>query len=206
MKNRIKELMKARGLSRDDLAEAIGAHPVTLSKLMSGARRLNSDWIEKIAAALQVAPEALFAAVPALRTVTVRGRVEAGAWAESFEWPEDMWYDVAIPNDPDLHGQALFGLETRGPSMNRRYPEGTVVVVTDQADLKVGRRYVIEREKPDGTFEATVKRLWQDESGARWLVPESDDPRHQQPIAIGGDDGETVRVRGRVVYSVQKED
>ena len=37
-------------------------------------------------------------------------------------------------------------------------------------------------------------------------MPESTDPRHQQPIEIDGDNGDTVRMVGRVRYSVQRED
>ncbi len=93
--------------------------------------------------------------------------------------------------------------------MNKRYPEGTVLVFTDAMerpeDLVPGKRYLIERERADGLREATVKKLWQDEHGALWLVPESDDPRFQEAIALDGSDGDTIRILGRVKYAVTRE-
>jgi len=212
MANRIKELMKQRGLSRDAVADALDTHPVTVSKLISGRMKLTTEWMERFAAVLKVQPADLLSDAPTnMRRVKVRGRVEAGAWEEAFEWPEDDWYEVAIPDDPALRGEDLFGGVTHGPSMNRRYPEGSVLIfVSTQRrgeQLRVGKRYLVERERADGLREATVKRVWRDDAGALWLIPESDDPRYQEPISIGGvTEDQTVRIVGRVVYSVQRED
>lgn len=148
---------------------------------------------------------------PGLRTVQVSAHVEAGYWADHWEWADDEKYDVVVPRDPELDGFTLKAAETRGPSMNRRYPERTIVVFTDpeetQESPRVGKRYVVQRTRNDGAMEHTVKLLHQDEKGKFWLVPESTDPLFQQPIPIGDDDGETVEVRlvGRVRYSVQRE-
>lgn len=93
--------------------------------------------------------------------------------------------------------------------MNKRYPDGTVLVFTDALerpeDLIAGKRYIVERERADGLREATVKKLWQDEYGAMWLLPESDDPRFQEAIPINGEDGDMVRILGRVRFSVTRE-
>lgn len=210
MRNRIKELMKLRGLSRDDVADEIGAHPVTVSKLISGKTPLNTHWLEKLGKAFAVPPEQILSAPPSVRMVKVRQHVQAGHWAEALEWQQDDWYDVAIPDDPALLKFDLFGAETKGPSMNRRYPEGTVVICTKmietREDIQPGKRYIVERERPDGMREATVKLLWLDDSGKFWLLPESDDPRYQEPIAVDEIDDATVTIVGRVRYSVQRED
>lgn len=210
MQNRIKELMKLRKLSRDDVAAAIEAHPITVSKLIGGKTPLNSHWLEKLSAVFGVPPEQIIAAPSNVRIIRVQQHVQAGAWAESNQWDEDDWYDVAIPDDPALRMISLFGAETRGPSMNKRYPERTVVVVDSMIEtgepLQLGKRYIVERERPDGLREATVKQLWKDEAGRLWLLPESTDPLYQAPIALDGSEGDTVRIVGRVRYSVQKED
>lgn len=146
-------------------------------------------------------------AVP--RMVRVKGYVQAGHWSETWELPDDDQYEVAVPNDAALAGVTLHAAETRGPSMNRRYPEGTVLVFADAIEsgeeFIAGKRYIIERERADGLKEATVKRLWQDEAGQFWLLPESDDPRFQEPIAVDGGDDDTIRIVGRVRYSVSRE-
>lgn len=210
MANRIKYLMKERNLSRDDVAAGIDAHPITVSKLISGKMKLTQQWMDKLATVFNVTPEQIIAAPANTRTIKVRSHVEAGAWEAHNEWPEDEWYDVAIPDDPAYRSFELFGAETRGPSMNRRYPERTVLIHTDLIDtgerLEIGKRYVVERERPDGTRETTVKTLSRDEDGKLWLMPESSDPRYQTPIPIDDALDAVVRVIGRVIYSVQREE
>lgn len=144
------------------------------------------------------------------RVVKVKAHVQAGVFAESWEWDDHDWYEVAVPADDALLGFKLYAAETRGPSMNRRWPEGTVVVFTNVEETKespvVGKRYIVEREKMGGEREHTVKRLTQDANGKQWLMPESDDPRFQTPIDVEiGVEGETVKIIGRVWYSVVRE-
>jgi phage repressor protein C with HTH and peptisase S24 domain len=145
----------------------------------------------------------------AARTVPVSGFVEAGAFAEIWDMPEDDWYDVPVPDDARLAQYQLYAAEARGPSMNRRYPEGTVLIYTNLNDtneeLVFGKRYIVERERADGLREATVKTLWRDENGKAWLLPESTDPRYQEPIPIEGGENDTVRIVGRVRYAVTRE-
>lgn len=210
MLSRIKTLMKERRLSRDDVADELGVHPVTVSKLLNGKMKLTMDYIEGFARIFNLSPDQILAEPTHTRVVKVRGFLEAGAWSEATEWDEHDWYDVAIPDDPTLRSVPLYAGEIRGPSMNKRYPERTVAVFTHLADsgeqLTVGKRYVVERERADGLREATVKALWRDDGGRMWLIPESDDPRFQEPIPLEGGENDTVRVLGRVRYSVQRED
>lgn len=210
-KLRVKEILKKKGLSQVWLADKLAAHPVTISnKLKAGnVDKLDIEWLTRIAEALDVPLESLFVEPVPARSVPVVGEVQAGEWAESWQWPEDDWQTVPVRDTPGLGAVRLFGVVTRGPSMNRRYPEGTVLVVADIVDtgeeLKPGKRYVVERERADGHYEATVKTLWIDENGKAWLLPESTDPRFQTPIAVDGDDGETIRIIGRVVRAVMEE-
>lgn len=197
-------------MKNSDLAEKLGVHNVTVSRLITGRIQLTQEWLDRLGEALNTSPESILFDTKPLRTVHVRAYVEAGVWAESNEWDEEEWYDVAVPNDPDLANYKLYGAEARGPSMNKRYPEGTVLIFTDaietEEEIKVGSRYIVERERADGLRECTIKTLIRDETGKYWLMPESSDPRHQQPIEIDGDNGDTVRMMGRVRYSVQRED
>ncbi len=56
MKNFIAQLRKEKNLTQEDLAERAGTTVVQISRLETGARRLNSTWLEKISAALDVQP------------------------------------------------------------------------------------------------------------------------------------------------------
>lgn len=147
--------------------------------------------------------------VTSARMVRVKGFVQAGHWAETWEWPDDDQYTVPVPFDEGLSPFSLYGAETRGPSMDKRYPQGTVLIFTDaietHEDVEIGARYIVERERPDGMREATVKTLWRDDAGEMWLLPESNDPRFQEPIPVNGDDDDTIRIVGRVRYAVSRE-
>lgn len=55
MKNRIRELRIARGLSQEDLAQAIGRQKALVSKLENGKIKLNQQYMELLAGALSCA-------------------------------------------------------------------------------------------------------------------------------------------------------
>lgn len=211
MKLRVKEILKEKGLTQVWLAGELGVNTVTLSRKLNrkNVDKLDIKWMTRIADALHVEPAALIKRPISARSIPVIAYVQAGEWAESWEWEEEDRYEVPVTQDPLFENFRLIGVETRGPSMNRVYPEGTVLILTDYSetgeDLIIGKRYVVERERADGLREATVKTLWKDENGRMWLIPESSDPRYQQPIALDGDDGETIRIIGRVRYALRRE-
>lgn len=60
MSNRIREIRVAKGWTQAELADHIDTSPSVVSGLESGKTRLNSGWIEKICAAFDIAPWALF--------------------------------------------------------------------------------------------------------------------------------------------------
>ncbi|WP_281407697.1 XRE family transcriptional regulator [Mesorhizobium sp. B2-4-6] len=207
----IAKIREAKGLSQGELADMLDMHVTNLNKIERGKSSPSMARFEQIAAKLGVSVSDLFAEIPAMgtRLVTVKGFVQAGHWAETWEWSDDDQYQVPIEDDPALRPFQLHAAETRGPSMNKRYPEKTVLVFTDiietGAALELGKRYIVERERADGLREATVKTLWRDEAGKIWLLPESDDPRFQEPFPIEGGEDDTVRVIGRVVGSWSRE-
>jgi transcriptional regulator with XRE-family HTH domain len=53
-KNRIAEERKARGMTQQQLADAVGAHWITISKLERGRIKLTTDWLDKLAKPLGV--------------------------------------------------------------------------------------------------------------------------------------------------------
>lgn len=146
-----------------------------------------------------------------LRHVEVQAHVQAGVWAETWEWEEDDKYLVAVPDYPDTRQFRLHAVEARGTSMNKRYPDGTVLVFTDVNETREpkipGKRYIVERRRLSGEIEHTVKLLHADAEGKLWLMPESDDPRFQEAISLeeGARDGDVVVIIGRVVAAVLKE-
>ena len=53
-RNRIAAERKARGMTQQQLADAVGAHWITISKLERGHIKLTTDWLEKLAKPLGV--------------------------------------------------------------------------------------------------------------------------------------------------------
>lgn len=216
--NRLKEKRMAAGLTQEALAEAADTSRGTIAKIEGGSRQLSVHWAQRFAPHVDATPAQLMfddsmlldSATSRVRMVQVKAHVQAGDWTERDHWADSEFYDVAVPTDPHLDGFTLYAAETRGPSMNKRYPEGSVLIFTDiietGEEIEPGRRYVVERQRADGLCEVTVKTLWLDDEGHPWLVPESEDPRHQQPIGINGNnEEETIRIMGRVRYAVLKE-
>lgn len=220
MENELQKVVVRRldelGLGPVEAATKAGLERTYIRDIVQGKKHsVRTDKLEALARALQLDPSDLSLSKATashdagVRHVDVKGFVQAGHWAETWEWSDDDVYSVPVPDDPALRPFMLHAAETRGPSMNKRYPEKTVLVFSDVietgASLELGRRYIVERERADGLREATVKTLWRDEAGKVWLLPESDDPRFQEPIPIDGNEDDTVRVVGRVVYAVSRE-
>ncbi len=218
IKNRLREL----GKTQVELGEKLGLPHARISEMIKGTRELKAREVPALAKYLEISAREVVEAFAGeleqvvenaikLRNVTVSLHAEAGVWQDSPEWSDpDEWYDVSIPADPAYHGIRLYGAEVRGPSINKRYAEGSVVIFTnvietDEAYIP-GRRYIVARtSKDNGQHEATVKLLHQDKEGGLWLMPESDDPRFQSPIKLDHDPDYEIRIVGRVVGSYQRE-
>ncbi len=206
---RVKELREQLGLTQSELARRLDIKPQAIQALEAGKVK-RPRFIVPLARELGVSPEFIEAGDsgrgPSIRRVYVRGSVQAGEWAEVWEWEKEDWYEVPVPAQRDIGNKALFAVETRGPSMNKRYPEGTILVCSDfyrdGEPFEIDRRYIVEVERLDGTVEATVKTLWEAEDKNLWLLPESTDPMFQTPIPLTGKEGETIRIVGRVRFSV----
>ncbi|WP_018390885.1 LexA family transcriptional regulator [Ancylobacter sp. FA202] len=208
--NRIRELRERLGLSMAQLGVRIGVEGSTINKLEKGETQLTTRWMTRLAPALEIDdPVEIIRPISNLRTVSVVGYVQAGQWREAITWDDEERYGVIVPRDKHLDGVRLEGYEVRGPSMNKIYPEGTVVIIASIIDTEEafipGKRYVINRQRGD-EVEGTVKTYHVDESGRRWLTPEST-MMEFQPISLddGHNEDTEIRALGRVMYSVRRE-
>ena len=209
--NRIAELTKSSRLTYGKVAERLDVHPVTIANLARGKTELTQSWMIKFGSVFGVPPEEIIAkpVLANLRRIRVTGFIQAGDWSENHEWDYDDQYEVFIPDDAALRRISLYAAEVRGGSMNLRYPDGSVVVLSHVGDspndVTVGSRYHVRITRSDGMTEDTLKTLVRRDDGRYWLKPESTEPEFQEWIPLDGRPGVTVELLGKVRYAVQKE-
>lgn len=185
---RLRELREARGLSRRALAERVNCGESQIVKLERGERRLTLDWVERLAAALEVRPtdlivEATDAAPFDPRTIPGIAPFEpkpmpspaslqtglpvfgVGACHNSyghqaFEMQGDVIDRVKYP--PALvNVPGAYAIYARGDSMEPRYYEGELVYVHPGRPPQPGS-FVVVQIRPDhdgGNVLAMIKRL-----------------------------------------------
>lgn len=137
-----------------------------------------------------------------LRRVPLVGEVRAGAWEEVMVTSTEAHIDIA--EIPEYRRASLFALRVVGRSMDRFYPEGTVLICVKvpDADVREGDHVILQRHRA-GLVETTVKEVVTDEHGpAFW--PRSTDPAHQTPFRMIGDEhaDEGAEVIGVVIRHV----
>ena len=209
--NRITELKNINNKTFEKIAEDLGVHSLTITKLATGKQPMTLAWMERLGNYFNVSPQEIVWAPPSdsLRKVRVTGALCAGAWEENHEWDADHQYDVMVPDVQELRGVRLYASEINGPSMNKRYPDHSVVILSPLREtyvgIKAGSRYHVRQTREDGLVEETIKTLVRDENGEWWLMPESTDPNYQQWLALKNGDGTTVEIIGRVEFAVQRE-
>jgi len=217
------------------LAEVLGLPRSRVSEMISGERKIGASEVPTIAAYLEWPADRLLAQLsdrsvlplnldPTPRrmgSIRVVGEVAAGVFKDTVLYEPADQYEMDIPTDPRYGRFKKEGLAVNGPSMNRLYPEGSIVVVVSVFDLaqsadgwepKTGMRVVVQRINEVGLMEATVKELQIDADGQMWLWPRSDHPQFQQPWkvpAAGEDDfdetNDHLRITALVVGSYRPE-
>lgn len=139
------------------------------------------------------------------KAIPVVGEVAAGVWREvPFETFPLYRLSLALVTSRSQTRNAVIGLVVRGESLNRIAKDGDVLIVENSRETgeqpRSGDLVVAERRRDDGGIvEVTAKRFVNGQ-----LLPESDDPRYQQPLAIGEHPGETVEVIGVVLFIVRR--
>ena len=116
-----------------------------------------------------------------LRDVPIIGEVRAGAWAEVMDDQEHGFATVSLP---EYERAQLFAVRVIGRSMDRIYPEGTLLICCPAAEagVRAGDHVIVRRHK-GGLVETTVKEVVQEKDGVA-LWPRSTDPAHQTPFRL----------------------
>ena len=189
---KIKELRKKLGLNQAELASELGVHQSTITKYEKGKTKPKGEPNQKLAALAGqtlgewLGVEPVQAKDVNAKTVRVVGALCAGEWQEAIEWPYDDQYDVPALLDPRLPPYPLKGYVVRGTSMNRVYPDGSVVfaaaTIANKLKPASGDHVLVMRRNKKGEYEASLKEYVVNSDGTKWLWPRSHDPAHQAPI------------------------
>lgn len=207
----LKAELERPGRSQSALARFMGVVPEIVNRIVNGRRRIQAHEADQIRAYLTGTGTG--AAIPHISpkpsptaALPVRGTVEAGSWRE-VTLDTDFHEPETLPAPRSLVDSGAFALRVSGPSMDRLYPAGSFVIVQPWhgGAMPVGRRVVVERTRPDGLVETTVKELVRSASGELELWPRSNHPAHQTPLALGEGEGITVTLVGLVISSYRPE-
>jgi repressor LexA len=185
--SRLHKVRKAKGMTLQQVADGADTTLATIHKLERSQRPLTTDWIERLAKALDVDPRELLSDSPpaAARAIPLVGRIAAGNWREAIQEPLGH---VHVANAPSN----AFALQPDGDSMDKIVPAGGYVVINpDDADLREGGIYAVMNSKG----ETTLKRYRGDPAR---LEPCSNNPMHVT-INLGR---ENFSVLGRAINAV----
>lgn len=199
---RIAAARNAKGWSQKDLAKKIGTTQQQIARYESGANDVKSSVLLKLSAALGVTVSYLlaldddpsFVSVVSSDTVPVPvlGRIAAGTPRAAFSQSDD-YHDTQrglVASHPNA-----FWLVVAGNSMNRLFPEGALVLVDPDSEVRSGDVAAIFVNGDD----ATIKRVYFEDGTVR-LHPESWDPEYRDRTIDPSDpDAPAVRVIGRAV-------
>lgn len=173
---------------------------------------VSTKTIAALAPVLETTVEWLLVGAPkspetAFQSIEVKGAVEAGVMKEAIEWADTDRYTINVPL-PEIYEMVKpFALEVRGPSMNKVFPDGSIIICATMyalgEEVMDGKRYVVQRSDNSHSYEATVKTLKFNEGGEAWLWPESTNPEYQTPVKISGKDGEEIVILARVIAFFQ---
>lgn len=115
--NRIAELRKAEGLTQQQLAEALGAHWITISRLERGKLPLTFEWAERIGNALKVGKFDVYNKEPELKRIFVDGAITSGGEVEYYHDGEGNEIFSAYQVNIDFYrraGMHWFEIESDG--------------------------------------------------------------------------------------------
>ena len=137
-------------------------------------------------------------------TIALLGQVAAGVFQEAHQWDEDDWEPITLP---DNYGVDAFGLRVKGDSMDREFPEGSVLVCRpyseEHDDIPIDKYVIADRtDTPTGMVESTCKKLVEN-NGNYVLVPESTNPAHT-PLPLMDLGEQSVRIRAVVIGAIIK--
>ena len=162
METRIREFRKLRGLTLKDLAERISTTPQTVQRLETANMTVSTDWLEKIAGALNIEPADLIAR-PGGREIPVIGRVMNEGRVRAGEGKQVNTLHLHVPADDPVAAQ----LDVRVGL----YEVGTILVANRLPEADYEKAHSADCLVALKGGEVLFRRLIRGEKGGWTLVP-----------------------------------
>jgi transcriptional regulator with XRE-family HTH domain len=143
MTTNIRAIRKQRGLTLQQLADSVGTTPQTIQRLETGNMSVSVDWLQRIAAALELTPAELLAPSPGGQRVRLIGHLIQGGNVHAT-WPTPIAVSGSNGFAEGAQGQTADHphVTITSPSANcvalsvkastGHYAEGTVLVARRQ--------------------------------------------------------------------------
>lgn len=197
--DRLRQARIAAGFtSASEAAQRFGWGEASYRHHENATRNYGPDAAKRYGRAFKVKPAWLLGLDPSSELAAVdhggerlevNGSVAAGVWRESEHWNDERQFVIDLPSP--VPGARRFGLEVEGLSMDLFYAPGAVLDCISIYSAEVrpadGDHVIVERVRPDGLRELTVKE-YRERDGERLLVPRSSDARFKPIVYPGPDD------------------
>ena len=128
--NRLAEARKAKGLTQQQLADRLGVHFVTISKLERGKMQLTADWITKLASALEVHVGDIFSPPMVRSRIIIDGVVYNGFSIRPVTGIESRY----IIETEDAYGDSSYSIAVPDDALNPFFHRGDVLRFTHYSD------------------------------------------------------------------------
>lgn len=208
--DRLRKLREAKGYEGPaEAARAFGWNEHTYKSHENGVRGVRLPAAQKYAKAFGSTPSYILTgdigapSLPALSEVgivSVLGEAAAGMFRSGNWTPDD---DAEIPALPrkGIPASKQYALRVDGPSVNKRIPDGMYAICAQfdayPGGATMGSLVHVTRQDGD-LFEHTIKELRLTSQGMV-LMPVSDHPDFQEPVALGSTPESTVEIKGVVI-------
>lgn len=197
--NRLAQVRDHAGMTQQQVAAAIGVTTTGYQNWEYGNTPIKATALRELAKLFGCTTDYLLnisdikVAVPsATRMLPVFGSISAGTPREALT-QSDVMHET--PERLYLEHERAFWLTVSGNSMNRLFPDGSLVLIDPDEEVRNGDAAVVFVNGDD----ATLKRVYFEGTAIR-LHPESYDPEYRDRVIDPSDpDAPEVRIIGKAV-------
>ena len=192
IRNRRKEL----NITQEELGKVMGVSKFAVSKYENGDRPFPRETLPEVAAFLDLDYFHLTGKTPVKgtsSTMLLIGKVVAGSPLETY--PDPVPFEVPLTIKEEHPNGFL--LEVTGDSMDQLFPDGQLVLVDPQKEV---RTKDVAAVRINGT-ETTVKRVYLMDRGIV-LEPVSNNDKYRSIMITNPEDLAEIHIEGKVVWDM----